>query len=119
MEQLNAIGRATIPAQRSHRTGLRRLSTLAKNFSWPGGTPLQSSRTVCFEALVKSGRVGGNVYGFTRAHDRLLTAESSFDLAFENRKRFLEIVSVRTWASAGRDEHINQAIAAIGVVARQ
>ena len=81
---------------------------------------MQSSRTVCFEALVKVvGRVGGNVYGFTGAHDRLLTAEGSFDLAFKNRKRFFEVVAVRTWASARRDQHIDQAIATIGVVARQ
>src|SRR5205807_1447866 len=63
-------------------------------------------------------RVGGNVYGFTGAHDGLLTAEGSFDFAFENRKRLFEIVTVRTGAAARRDQHIDQAIAAIGVVAR-
>src|SRR5437762_12872580 len=65
------------------------------------------------------GRVRRNVNGFTGAHDRLLTAESSFDFAFENRKRLLEIVAVWPWASARRNQHIDQAIAAIGVVARQ
>src|SRR5882757_3785950 len=64
-------------------------------------------------------RIGGNVYGFTGAHDRLLTAETGFDLAFKDGEGFLKVVAVRTWASARRNQHINQAIAAIGVVARQ
>lgn len=63
------------------------------------------------------GRIGGNVYGFAASHDRLLTAEGSFDLAFENRKRLFKVVTVRTWASTRRDQHIDQAIATIGVVA--
>src|SRR5438034_558755 len=42
-------------------------------------------------------RVGGDAYGFAGSHDRLLTAEGSFDLAFEDCERFFKVMPMRTW----------------------
>src|SRR5207245_11104218 len=53
------------------------------------------------------------------AHVRVLAACGSFEFAVEDRKRLFEIVAVWPWASARRDQHIDQAIAAIGIAARQ
>src|SRR6266480_5612744 len=64
-------------------------------------------------------RVRWNVNGFPRAHDGLPAAEVGFDLAFEDREGFLKVMPMRAWPSARRNHHIDKAIAAIGVVARQ
>jgi hypothetical protein len=53
------------------------------------------------------------------AHDGLFAAEGGFDLAFKDGERLLKIMSVGWRTAAGRDVHVDQAIATVGVVARE
>jgi hypothetical protein len=55
--------------------------------------------------------------GFTRPHRRFFASERGLDLAFQQSKRFLEVVPVGGWAAAGGNVHVDQAIPAVGVVA--
>ena len=64
------------------------------------------------------GRVRRNVNGFSRAYDGFFAAKGGFDFAFEDGEGFLKVMPMRTRASAWRNQHIDKAIAAIGVVAR-
>ena len=64
------------------------------------------------------GRVGRDVDGFTLSHDFFFAPKAEFDLALENRERFLEIVAMRRRTAARRDVHVDQAITAICVFAR-
>ena len=62
-------------------------------------------------------RIRRDTDGLARSHHRFRAAESCFNLAFEDSERFLEIMAMRGWSSAGRDMHIDEAIAASGVLA--
>src|SRR5437773_6605323 len=94
--------------------------TWAKNSSSPAGAQMQSSRTVCFEALVKECGALAGMFAVSpeRTTDFLPRKVASIS-AFENRKRLFKVVTVRTWTSTRRDQHIDEAIATIGIVARQ
>ena len=57
--------------------------------------------------------------GLARPHHRFSAAERSLDFAFQNDERLLEIVTMRWWAAAGRNIHIDETKAARGVGPRQ
>jgi hypothetical protein len=63
--------------------------------------------------------VGRDVDGLASAHDRLRAAKGDLDLALKKGERLLEIVAMRRRAAAGRDVHVNEAVAASRVLARQ
>jgi hypothetical protein len=63
--------------------------------------------------------VSGDIRCLAGVQDRFLATESHFDLTVENGKHLLKIVPVRWRASSGRDKHVNEAIAARRVLARQ
>jgi len=56
--------------------------------------------------------------GLAGAHGGLAAAEGCFHLAFEQNEGLLEVMAVRRWSAAGRDVHIDQAEACIGVFTR-
>ena len=65
------------------------------------------------EAFLKEcGALAGMFDCFAGSHDRLFSAEGRLDLAFHQRERLLEVVPVGRRAAAGRDEHVDQAVAA-------
>src|SRR5882757_4300174 len=112
--------RTLVEFGRRRRSGSYRNTNIGEEFLLSGRrTDAEQPDSLFRSVSERARRIGGNVYGFTRAHDPLLTAESGFDLAFKDGEGFLKVVAVRTWASARRNQHIDQAIAAIGVVARQ
>ena len=64
-------------------------------------------------------RVGRNVGRLARSHDGFVAAEGDLYLAFENGKHLLEIVAMSRRAAAGRNKHVDEAVATGGVLARQ
>jgi hypothetical protein len=59
-------------------------------------------------------RVGGDVDGLPGAYDRLFAAEGGFNLAVEEGEGLLEIMPVGRRSTAGRDVHVDQAVAPDG-----
>jgi hypothetical protein len=66
----------------------------------------------------KARRVGRKVDGLASAYERLFTAESGFNLAFQKREGFLEIVPVGRRSTAERDVHVDQAVTPACIAAR-
>ena len=63
--------------------------------------------------------VGWDINGLAGARDQLFVPKGKFDLAFEEGKGFLKIVAMANRAAAGWNEHVDQAITAIGVISGQ
>ena len=63
--------------------------------------------------------VGRDVDRGPGLHGVPFAAEGELDLAFEDGEHLLEVVPVRRRAAAGRDVHVDQAVATSGVVARE
>ena len=63
--------------------------------------------------------VGWDINGLAGAHDQLFVPKGKFDLAFEEGKGFLKIMAMASRAAAGWNEHVDQAITAIGIIAGQ
>jgi hypothetical protein len=64
-------------------------------------------------------RIGRDVYGFARPHQRPGAAEGGPDLAFQNTERLLKIVPVRRWPASGWNVYIDQAELACRVFSRK
>ena len=60
-----------------------------------------------------------DVGGLAGSHHRFRAPESDLDLAFENAEHLLEIVAMRRRASAGRNKHVDEAIASGGLLSGQ
>jgi hypothetical protein len=63
--------------------------------------------------------VGWDINGLAGAHDQFFVPKGEFDLAFEEGKGFLKIVAMGSRAAPGWNEHVDQAITAIGIIAGQ
>jgi hypothetical protein len=116
---------AAWPAASSLGGGAVRFSagtpTCAKNSSWPAGrrADTEQSRRLPGSVGKRVRCVRWNMDSLPGAHDRLFAAEGGVDLAFKDRKRLLKIMAVGWRTAAGRNVHINQAIATSGIVARE
>jgi hypothetical protein len=60
--------------------------------------------------------VRGHVDSFPGSGDQFLAAEGYLDLAFEHTEHFFKVMSVWWWAAAWRHMHVNQGVAAGGVL---
>src|SRR6266480_6988701 len=99
---------ALVEFGRRRRSGSYRNTNLGKELLLSGRrTDAEQPDSLFRSVSERVRRIGGNVYGFTGAHDRLLTAEGGFDLAFKDGEGFLKVVAVRTWASTRRNQHID------------
>ena len=63
--------------------------------------------------------IGRDVGSFTGAQYGLHAAEGHFDFAFEHAKRLFEIVAMGRGATTRRNQHVDQAIPSVGVLARE
>ena len=83
----------------------------ARNISSsPAGEQIQSNRAVSFAAFVKKvRRICRNVDCLPCPHDGFFAAKCRLQLAFQDGKRFLEIVAVMRRAVARRNKHVNRA----------
>ena len=63
--------------------------------------------------------IGRNVGCLAGPQNGFRAAESDLDLAVEKGKHLLEVVTVRRRAATRRDEHVYEAVATGGVLARQ
>jgi len=64
-------------------------------------------------------RIGRDVSGLANSQERFCTAESDLDLALNDTEHFLEVVAMRRRATAGRHKHVDEAVTAGCVLARQ
>jgi hypothetical protein len=89
-----------------------------KKSSWPGGEHMHSSRAGRSEALRKTcGALAGTLTVSPARACR--AADGDFDLAVEDGEHLFEVVAVWRRAAARRDMHVDEGVAAGGVVARQ
>ena len=63
--------------------------------------------------------VGRDIGGLAGSHDRFCAAEGDLDLPLENGEHLLEIMAMGRRTAAGWNKHVDQAVAASGVFARQ
>ena len=90
-----------------------------KKSSWPGGEHMHSSRAGRSEALRKTCGALAGTLTVSGPRDGCRAAEGDFDLAIEHGEHLFEIVAVWGRAAARRDMHVDEGVAAGGVVARQ
>lgn len=64
-------------------------------------------------------RVRWDIRSLPGPHDRFCAAKGDLNLAFKNRERLIEVVPMGRRPAAGRNVHINQAVATSGIPARQ
>jgi hypothetical protein len=69
------------------------------------------------QVLERVGRIGGDVHGRASARPLDLAAEGQLDVAVQDREHLLKIVTMRRRAAAGRHQHVDQAVAAAGLLA--
>ncbi len=83
------------------------------------GTHTQQPCRTAASVLKRVRCVGRDIDGFARSHNGLRPSEGSFDLPIQNREHLLEIVTMGRRAASRRDEHIDQGVAAGGILARK
>ena len=79
---------------------------------------MHRSRTGFWEAFRKEWGAFAGMLMVSPAHDGFSAAKGSLDFPFEDGEGFLKVTPMRTRGSVRRNQHVDKAIAAIGVVAR-
>jgi hypothetical protein len=83
-----------------------------------GGRAYTQQADILFRGVGERVRgIRWEAHGLTGSHRHFFAPERGFNFALEQRERFLEVMAVRRRTTSGRDVHIEQAVAAIGVLA--
>jgi hypothetical protein len=82
-----------------------------------GGTDAEQANRTSGGVVKLVGSVGWDVDGFAGTDSRRVSAEGGFHLAFEQDEGLFEVVAMGRGSASGWDVHVDEAEAAVGLVA--